>query len=138
MHDLPPMAQHPIELILTRQLASYLVTPMFLVGPQGELLFYNEPAEALLGFRFDEALEIPLDEWASTYQLFDSATGERLGADQFPVVTALRESRPHHMSLVYQRPDGGRLPLVVTSIPLIGGGGELLGAVAIFWQDGRR
>ncbi|HET7582561.1 MAG TPA: PAS domain-containing protein [Candidatus Limnocylindria bacterium] len=132
------MAQQPIELILTRQLASYLVTPMFLVGPEGELLFYNEPAEALLGYRFDEALEIPLDEWATTYQLFNATTGERLPAEEFPVVTALRESRPHHTSLVYQRPDGAKLPIVVTSIPLIGGGGELLGAVAIFWEDGTR
>src|SRR5688572_11152144 len=97
-----PMAQQPIELILTRQLASYLATPMFLVGPAGELLFYNEPAEALLGYRFDEALEIPLDEWAGTYQLFNTSTGEQLTADEFPVVTALRDRRPHHSSLLYQ------------------------------------
>lgn len=131
------MAQQPIELILTRQLASYLATPMFLVGPEGELLFYNEPAEALLGYRFDEALEIPLEEWASTYQLFNVATGEQLAADEFPLVAALRERRPSHTSLLYQRPDGSRLPIVVTNIPLIGEGGELLGAVAVFWQDGQ-
>jgi PAS domain-containing protein len=129
------MAQQPIELILTRQLASYLATPMFLVGPEGELLFYNEPAEALLGYRFDEALEIPLEEWASAYQLFNTSTDEPLTTDEFPVVAALRERRPHHTSLLYQRPDGVRLPIVATSIPLIGGGGELLGAVAIFWED---
>jgi hypothetical protein len=118
------MAQQPIELILTRQLASYLATPMFLVGPEGELLFYNE------------ALEIPLDEWASAYLLYRPATGERLPMDEFPVVAALRSGRPSHTTLVYERPDGGRLPIVVTSIPLIGEGGSLLGAAAIFWQDG--
>jgi PAS domain-containing protein len=132
------MAQQPIELILTRQLASYLATPMFLVGPEGELLFYNEPAEALLGYRFDEALEIPLDEWASAYLLYRPATGERLPMDEFPVVAALRSGRPSHTTLVYERPDGGRLPIVVTSIPLIGEGGSLLGAAAIFWEDGTR
>jgi PAS domain-containing protein len=129
------MAQHPIELILTRQLASYLAAPMFLVGPEGELLFYNEPAEALLGYRFDEALEIPLDEWASTYQLFKRGTGERMPIEEFPVVAAMRTRHPDHTSLLYQRPDGTRLPIVATSIPLIGQGGELLGAVAIFWED---
>ncbi len=129
------MAQQPIELILTRQLASYLAAPMFLVGPEGELLFYNEPAEALIGYRFDEALEIPLDEWASSYQLFDPSTGERLTTDEFPVIAALRRREPRHMSLLYQRPDGAKLPLGVTSIPLIGEGGALLGAVAIFWVD---
>src|ERR1051325_2463545 len=112
------MAQHPIELILTRQLASYLVTPMFLVGPEGELLFYNEPAEGLLGYRFDEALEIPLEEWASAYLLYNPTAGDRRTIDEFPVVPALHDRRPRHPSLVYERPDGGRLPIVVTSIPL--------------------
>lgn len=129
------MAQQPIELILTRQLASYLATPMFLVGPEGELLFYNEPAEHLLGYRFDEALEIPLEEWASAYRLFSPDTGEPLPADDFPVVAALRKGRPSHTSLLYERPDGTKLKIVVTSVPLIGEGGTLLGGLAIFWED---
>ena len=41
------MAQ-PIQIILMRQLAGYLSVPLFLVGPNGDLLFYNEPAEAFL------------------------------------------------------------------------------------------
>ena len=131
------MAQHPIELILTRQLASYLAAPMFLVGPEGELLFYNEPAEALLGYRFDEALEIPLEEWATTYQLFRRDSGERMPIEEFPVVAAMETRHPTHTSLLYQRPDGTKIPIVATSIPLIGQGGELLGAVAVFWEDGQ-
>ena len=47
------MAQ-TIQIILMRQLAGYLSVPLFLVGPKGDLLFYNEPAEAILGRRFDE------------------------------------------------------------------------------------
>jgi len=38
-----------IELILMKQVASYLATPIFLVDRAGTLLYYNEPAEALLG-----------------------------------------------------------------------------------------
>ena len=38
---------HPIQIILTRQLAGYLSVPTFLVDPNGTLLFYNEPAEVL-------------------------------------------------------------------------------------------
>ena len=129
------MAQQPIELILTRQLASYLATPMFLVGPEGELLFYNEPAEVLLGYRFDEALELPLEEWIGTFPLFSATTGRALTAEEFPLVTALHERRPIHGSLAYQRPDGARVAIVGTSMPLIGEGGALLGAVAIFWED---
>ena len=43
------MAQHEIELILMRELASYLAMAIFVVDPEGELLYYNEPAERLLG-----------------------------------------------------------------------------------------
>ena len=49
---------HPIQIILTRQLAAYLSVPLFLVDPKGNLLFYNEPAEAILGRRFDPTFPI--------------------------------------------------------------------------------
>ena len=39
------VTQQPVELILLKQVAGYLATPMFLVDPDGNLLFYNEPAE---------------------------------------------------------------------------------------------
>jgi PAS domain-containing protein len=130
------MAQQPLELILTRQLASYLATPIFLVGPGGELLFYNEPAEALLGFRFDDALELPLNEWLTFFPVFSVSSGRPLTPDEFPLVEALRERHPVHGSIGYQRPDGERVTVVGTAIPLIGQGGKLLGAAAIFWEDG--
>ena len=48
------MSQKEIEVILTRQLATYLAMPIFVIDTQGTLLFYNESAEAILGRRFDE------------------------------------------------------------------------------------
>ena len=56
---------HPIQIILTRQLAGYLSVPTFLVDPNGTLLFYNEPAEVLLGRRFDETGAMPAEEWST-------------------------------------------------------------------------
>jgi len=38
------MSHKPVELILMRQLASYLAMPIFVVDPVGNVLFYNEPA----------------------------------------------------------------------------------------------
>ena len=49
----------PIQIILIRQLAGYLGMPLFLVDPKGDLLFYNEPAEAILGRRFEETGAMP-------------------------------------------------------------------------------
>lgn len=59
------MAQKPIEVILTRQLASSLAMPIFLVDEDGVLVFYNEPAERVLGMRFEETGEMPANEWAT-------------------------------------------------------------------------
>lgn len=59
--------QQEVAVILARQLASYLALPVFLVDPQGNLLFYNEPAEAILGRRFDETGKMPVEEWATVF-----------------------------------------------------------------------
>jgi PAS domain S-box-containing protein len=129
------MAQMPLELILTRQLASYLATPMFLVGHEGELLFYNEAAEAVLGYRFDDVVELPLAAWIKEFPLFNTTSGQSLAVEEIPLARALRERRPVHDSILYQRPDGERFDVTVTAIPLIGQGGKVLGAAAIFWVD---
>jgi PAS domain-containing protein len=42
-------SQHDVELILMTQVASYLATPIFVVDPNGDLVYFNEPAEQLLG-----------------------------------------------------------------------------------------
>ena len=65
------MAQ-PIQIILMRQLAGYLSVPLFLVGPNGDLLFYNEPAEAILDRRFDETGTMSAKEWSSAFTPEDS------------------------------------------------------------------
>ena len=62
---------HPIQIILTRQLAGYLSVPTFLVDPNGTLLFYNEPAEVLLGRRFDETGAMPAEEWSTIFAPVD-------------------------------------------------------------------
>ena len=46
------MSQQPLELILARQFADSLTMAVFLVDPEGNLLFYNEAAEDILGIRF--------------------------------------------------------------------------------------
>jgi PAS domain-containing protein len=58
----------PVELILMRQLASYLATPIFLVDAGGTLVFYNEAAEGLLGRRFEDLPEMGRDEWLQAFQ----------------------------------------------------------------------
>ena len=85
--SIPP--QKAVEIILTRQLASYLAMPVFLVDPAGNLLYYNEPAEALLGHRYDETGELPLKS--------GRRCGRRAATDGKPMPpgAAAADARPH-------------------------------------------
>jgi PAS domain-containing protein len=125
--------QRPIELILLRQLASYLDMPIFVVDADGRLVFYNEPAEALLGVRFDEVGVMEAADWLAAFRPGDEA-GAMLPIDQVPLLVALQERRPVHSELWISGLDGVRRPIGATAFPLVGQGGHL-GAVAIFWLE---
>lgn len=127
------MPQRDIELILMRQLASGLAVPMILVDETGDLLFFNEPAEVLLGQRFDEVGHMPLDRRRRIFAFRDEQ-GRPLPDDQPPLVVALREQRPVHRRVWLHAFDGHDRALEVTAFPLLGGGGHLIGGVAMFWE----
>jgi PAS domain-containing protein len=127
------MPQHAIEVILMRQLASYLAMPIFLVDPGGNLLFYNEPAEALLGHRYEATGEMSLAEWAQIFQP-TSADGSPLSPEALPLVIALQQHRAAHLAFQIRGLDGVHRMIEATAFPLEGQGGRHLGAVAIFWE----
>ena len=60
------MSQQEIEIILCRHWASHLQTPVFFVDPKGNMLFYNEPAESILGRRFAETGAMSAAEWSTS------------------------------------------------------------------------
>jgi PAS domain-containing protein len=126
------MKQKEIEVILVRQLASYLAVPIFVVDPDGTMLFYNEPAEELLGRRFEDAGEMPKDVWATVFQQTEE-DGTPIAPENLPLVVAMRENRPHTRALTIIGLDGVRRRLIVTAFPLIGQSGRHLGGVAILW-----
>lgn len=126
------MPQREIEVILTRQLASCLTLPTFIVDPDGTLVFYNEPAEAILGHRFEETGEMPAAEWATMYTATDGSGP--VAPEQLPLMIALREGRPAHGRLVIRGLDHVCRDIEITAFPLVGQARRLLGAVAIFWE----
>jgi PAS domain-containing protein len=128
------MPQKAVEIILMRQLASYLAVPIFLVDPAGRLLFFNEPAEALLGRRYDETGEMPVEEWSTVFAPRDEA-GARLPADALPLVIALRKRQAAHRTFWIRGLDGVERKIAATALPLEGQGGRHLGAVAFFWEQ---
>jgi PAS domain-containing protein len=127
------VAQREIEIILMRQLASYLTVPIFVVDPAGTLLFYNEPAEGLLGRVFDEAGEMPMGEWSTIFRPTDDE-GRALEPDALPLVVALKHRQPARRALWIVGLDGVPRKIDVVAFPLIGQGNRLLGAAAILWD----
>jgi PAS domain-containing protein len=127
------MPQQAIEVILMRQLASYLAMPIFVVDPAGNLLFYNEPAEALLGRRYEETGEMLVEEWSRIFQP-TTADGSPLPSEALPLVIALQQHQAAHLAFQIRGLDGVSRQIEVTAFPLDGQGGRHLGAVAIFWE----
>ncbi len=127
------MAQKEIELILLRQWASYMATPIWIADSDENLLYFNEPAEAILGLRFDEAPELTLEELPAYFQL-TTEDGTPLSWEAFPPTVALRDHRPAHRRLRGRGRDGVWRTVEVTAFPLVGQAGRNLGAVAIFWE----
>lgn len=127
------MAQRELELILVRQLAGYLALPIFVVDPAGNLLYYNEPAELLLGLRYDETGEMPVEEWSTVFVPRDD-DGNPLAPEDLPLVRALAQKSPQHGRMVIDGLDGGERALDVTALPLVGQHGRELGALAVFWE----
>jgi PAS domain-containing protein len=127
------MPQKAVEVILMRQLASYLAMPILLFDPAGTLLFYNEPVEAISGLRFDETGEIKLEELPSMLHL-TTEDGSPLPLEARPSVIALQQKRASHAVFWMAGADGVRRKVEATGFPLTGQGGRHLGAVVILWE----
>jgi PAS domain-containing protein len=127
------MTQQEIEIILSRHLAEYLAMPMFIVDPVGDLLFYNEPAEKVLGYRYDETGPMPAQEWSTIFKPMDE-DGQLIDPNELPLMIAMMQHHPAHRSFWIEGMDGALRLIEVTAFPLIAQGERFLGAVAIFWE----
>jgi PAS domain S-box-containing protein len=117
--------QKSLVLIRAREVATNLSVPVSLLDAEGNLVFFNEAAEAMHGVAFEEVGELAVAEWP---KLFATAALEDL-----PVGVALFERRPVHTIVDFTAADGVDRSVAVTAFPLVGREGELFGAFAIFW-----
>jgi PAS domain-containing protein len=124
---------HPIQIILARQLAGYLSVPVFLVDHKGNLLFYNEPAEAILGRRFEETGAMPAEVWSTAFTPEDGR-GNPVPPHELPLMITLAKKRPAYRRFFIRGLDGALRQVEVVAIPIIGLHGEFMGAAALFWE----
>ena len=128
------MVGHEIEIILNRQLADCLSLPVFITDTMGNLIFYNEPAEEVLGKRFEDTGEMPVEEWSTVFTPLDN-DGNLMAPEELPLVKTLSDQCPYHKSFQIISLKGKKQPISATSYPIISRSGDFLGAVAIFWKQ---
>ncbi len=127
------MSQRELEIILARQLAEHLAMPIFIVDPAGNLLFYNEPAEVILGTRYDETGVMPASQWATIFKPVD-VHGHTLKPDDLPLVIATTKRLPAHRRFWIESLDQKLRQIDVTAFPLVNQSQRFLGAMALFWE----
>ena len=124
---------YPIEIILNRQLADCLAIPVFITDTIGNLLFYNEPAEDILGKRYQDTGEMPVELWSTIFKTKDES-GNALPPEELPLVKTLKNQLPYYKTFWIESLQGKAEKISVSSYPIIGRAGIFLGAVAIFWR----
>lgn len=128
--------EHNLVLILSRGLAQSIATPMFIVDPDGTLVYFNEPAERILGTTYANEGEMSREEWATAFDTRDPSSGEAVDPGELPLAIALRDRRAGHRTLDIGGRDGVRRHIGLTAFPLFARTDEFVGAIAIFWEEG--
>ena len=127
------MAQQQVEVILARHLAENLALPIFIVDPEGNLIFFNEPAEAVLGLRFGDTGLLPASEWSTMFQPVEQ-DGTPIVPEQLPLMIAMMHGHPAHKEFWIRGLDKKLRQIELTAFPLIGQSNRITAAVAIFWE----
>jgi PAS domain-containing protein len=127
------VTQNEIEVILLRHLASYLSMPVFIADNKGDLIYFNEAAENIIGRQYEEADALSLDGRFQAFRPIDDS-GVAIASEYMPLAIALREQRPVHSRFWLHGFDGTRHHIEATAFPLVGQAHRHLGAVALFWE----
>ncbi len=127
------MSQPGIEIVLMRQLASYLAVPILIVDRKRDLLFFNESAEPILGCRFDETGKILRDEWTALFRPAEP-DGSPIPPEEQPLTRATDRGEPSHRRFCVTGLDGVARAIEGVAFPLESRESGLMGAAGIFWE----
>jgi PAS domain-containing protein len=128
-------AERSLPLILAREFASNVATPLAVIDETGRLIYFNEPAGRIIGSTPAELGELTEEELRVRFSAAHS-DGTPVAIEEMATVIARRERRPAHTSLVITTLEGTRRTLAITAIPLLAcERGELVGCVVLFWEE---
>ena len=123
-----------IVLLLAREFASNLATPIYLADRDGTLVYFNEPAERIGGRSFAEVGEMPLRQWVELLRP-RSVDGAPLHLAEMPGGVAFDERRPAHARLRIESLNGAEREIATTAFPLSGPDEAFHGIMVIFWKQ---
>jgi len=127
------ISQNEVEVILLRHLASYLAVPVFVADKNGDVIYFNEAAESIIGRQFEETDTLSMAERFQAFRPLDDE-GAPISAEEMPMAAALREQQPVHRRFRLHGFDGTPHYIEATAFPLIGQARRRLGVVVLFWE----
>ena len=123
-----------LPLILAREFAANIATPVTVIDERGRLIFFNEPAERILGQTHAEVGELAQHEWTRLFSV-EQLDGSPVTLDELPVGIAHREPLPgprhagvHDAGRHAARDRGHRIPAARQGRGLLRRRRDLLGA----------
>ncbi|MDP1820785.1 MAG: PAS domain-containing protein [Acidimicrobiales bacterium] len=122
-----------LPLILARELAANLATPMFLIDAEGMLAYCNDAAEQILGRSFGEIDARTAGELGDLLKLAD-LDGKPVRRRDSPPGVALLERCPAHCEMLITALDGRQRRVEVTAYPLFGKADDMHGVLTVFWE----
>jgi PAS domain-containing protein len=127
--------QKNVVLILARELASNIATPMLVLDELGTIVFFNEAAEKVLGATFASVGEVTPAEYDERWQTTDPE-GNELSLLHGPLSRVVSDHTPAHRVIRVRGLDGVWHMIETTVYPLFASATSFVGAVGVFWELG--
>jgi diguanylate cyclase (GGDEF)-like protein/PAS domain S-box-containing protein len=109
----------------------------YLVDNQGKILFWNEGAFFISGYRSDEVAGRCCSD---NILVHVDDRGIELCKHECPLQRALQDGKPHQASIFLRHRLGYRVPVSVRIVPIYGENGKITGAMEVFrvtWEASR-
>lgn len=127
------MQQKSIEIILFRQLITYISMPSFIADSDGKLIYCNEPAEKILGFKFSETGESPANTWQVLFTPKDKQ-GRSIAIEKLPLFISAKEYRLAHSTFYILNLEKEKKHIELFSIPILNHMETFVGSIAFFQE----
>lgn len=123
-----------LVLIRAKHLAESVTTPMLLIDADGNLVFYNEGAETLLGVPFTDVGNVAASEWQAKFRV-RARDDQPAPLQKMPGWFDLKEERPGLGHVRLTTLDGKDHFIAVCAFPLFTAQTQFDGALVIFWEE---